>query len=595
MVKQCAFFFGGQPAEGGGQFTLQAGITPSVAQLRFLLRQPLNQIGDMVLTDNQQSRRYRNCRITRSFVPEGGGGPRYREVTIQDRRWRWSDRQFAVYGQYNSTVGREVVLRRNTRDLLILCLEALGETGYDVSQVPTGFYPVVDWDASNPAAEMESLCQELGLLVVLRQNDTIRIVRDGVGVIPRADPRQMDFEQAIEPPVIPRYLVYEGGKTTIQHDLNLVPVGLEDDSNHPNYGKFVPINELSYTPDPDFGWRREDPATFPNVRQASRQTALKHVWRTYAVGGRIPLPVPSRALNAAINQGKLTQNQQAAERNYFTIDRGTHWRVLPLNDFQLTLNPEFSLSLGLTEKGIPPVVIGYFYQHNLANTNTGGFTDWEFVSQFPNVADLSQLIATRPYRAGNTAEIYKKAKTVDYVNGRVDFQEPVFFKDMSVAGQTDYYPALLRLRTSFSLRDGFTGQFLCQQFWQPVQFPGATNVVKMIKNSSSFYVYDTSGTDNEFTFIQQAIAGIAGELQSYEFLQGFSSPYKGFIFDIDVDGICKTIQFDSATNGPGTTYIDFGMESPERYLTLQELRNQRLATFVGFKRQEEARKIARQN
>jgi hypothetical protein len=91
VVTKAAFYWNGAAADGGGNFTLQPGISPSTAVLRFPLSTPISQIGTLTLTNGTQTINFSRCRVVRIVINESGGGGRWREVTIEDRRWMWAD------------------------------------------------------------------------------------------------------------------------------------------------------------------------------------------------------------------------------------------------------------------------------------------------------------------------------------------------------------------------------------------------------------------------------------------------------------------------------------------------------------------------
>lgn len=583
-MKQCAFFWGSEPAEGGGSFTYQPGIAPSRAVLRFPLRAHIPHVSSLTLTDGITSWVLPYCRVSRSVVQEGGGGARWREATILDRRWAWADTHYAIYGSYNTPLGRGEVIRRSTQQLAALLLGAMGETGFDVSALPTTTYPVVTWDAANPAAEIESLCQENKCLVLLTPNSRVRIVREGVGRLPGPDQRQMDFTTSIEPAVIPRALVFEGGRTHIQHDLPLVAIGLEIDKASANFGKYVPIENLSYIP--GGGWESQDPENFGGVQDlAARNQAKEDVWKMYAVGEKFTLPAAADAIQFGIGDGKLTVEQKKVQQAYYTIGSGDHWRLLPINNHQNKSSWRGTDRFD-PEQDIEPDVIGYFFQRGAGNANVGGHTTYAQLAANTKAFDYDDWIADIPLPDNSPLLYPADGYTADYENGRIRFDEPVYFKE-ATGLTTAIKPAAIRWRVSFPLRDPTTGAFVCQQYWQFPASPQAVAVPKIIKQSDVYYTYDKQATeagatrphDNEREFILGAIEYLRGELIQIQNQAGFSAPYKGFVFDVPPDGIVRAVQFDVSEQGEGTTYIDFNMESPEKYLTLQEMRNRRFYTY----------------
>ena len=98
----------------------------------------------------------------------------------------------------------------DTQDLARLCLDAMGEQGYDVSQMPGGPQPAVHWDYAVPAQALADLVGELGCRVVLRLDGTVSILPDGDGQdLPSTADLQAD-SLSIGPPERPDSLVIVG-------------------------------------------------------------------------------------------------------------------------------------------------------------------------------------------------------------------------------------------------------------------------------------------------------------------------------------------------------------------------------------------------
>lgn len=595
MTKHCMFYWGNEPAEGGGSFSLRAGIVPSSGVLRFTLGQSsrINQINAVTLTDFAgASAVFNRCRVTRAAVLQAGGGGRYYEAQFVDRRWMWGERCFAIYGEYNTNPDQALfsqtsAFARTYQQLAALCLDALGESNYNISALPNFPGPPVQWDASDPAVELQNLCAAVGCLVTLAPSDSVVIVRDGFGQTPVADPRQMDFTASTEPPVIPAAVVFEGGQTHIQHDLFLQPVAEEPDPSSPNYKKYVSIYNVSYYTDlvnAGGTWSTEDPVRFDGVGIASgvanQILAQRDVWRKYAVLGPIQLPIPPSDVMNRTNGKALTPTQISQLNTYFKINAGEGWRILPWNQSQ---NPSSAL-------GVPSAaaaVAGYRWLGGAANQNTGGYTQ---VSGLPAAASNPDVnLLPIGNRAFNALVVPPNEYQIDLARGLVIFNEPTYFEDSLALRQ----PAMLRLRTSFPLRDRTSASPVCAQWWRIPGSPIAADLAKMVKKSDVFLEYDGDGNNNSSEFKSAADYYLASELNAYSIATGYSAPYKGFVFDIPVDGVVRTIAWDATPDSGGMTHIDFNMERPEAYITLTELHARRLATWNAFKAADNRSKIAR--
>ncbi len=563
MADQCGFYFAGIGADGGGSFTLLPGIEPSTAVLRFVTRYRLPQVGVLTIRQGSRSISFRNCRIVRSMLTGGDQG-RWQEVTIVDRRWMWGDTVFRIHGEYN-----RIKAPKNTRtafQLGQLLATAMQEVGYDVSAMTriNAIVPV-EWDGSNAAQELDTICQTFGMYPTLTLADTMRIVIDGVGQGPRSTPQAMDFTLTGEAPAIPQTIIFEGGQTLIQHDLRLKPVGQEITGT--NRGKLVLIDDLSYTP--PLGWAREDPIGFPSVAALNPQAlnvCRNTVWKLYQVAGEFTLPQPPFAIR--------NRNITRALAEYFTVKQGDHWRVLPMLDRQMNASPA--------------QVLGYFALQNAPQINNSGHgTLMDVAADNPNYDQYDKLIDTIARAKPNLT--YPGPFKFDETRGLIEFSSPVYFYDKA----DGYLPAPIRLRTQCPLRDPDTAALLCQQYWLNTGSPYALPFTRNIKESEIGYEYITDGQSNETDFTNAALARLSAELLSYQIEQGASVPYKGFYFDRFIDGVIRSITFDVSEEGAGTTHVDYNMERPEAYLTLRELRLRREVTYNLFLQNELAKKRAR--
>jgi hypothetical protein len=566
VAEQCGFFFAGVGADGGGSFTLLPGIEPSTAVLRFVTRYRLPQVGVLTIRQGSRSISFRNCRIVRSMLTGGDQG-RWQEVTIVDRRWMWGDTVFRIHGEYNRP--GSPTNTRTAFQLGQLLATAMQEIGYDVSALSRINTSIpVEWDGSNAASELDTICNRFGMYPTLTLADTMRVVIDGVGQGPQATPQAMDFTLSGEAPAIPQTIIFEGGQTLIQHDLRLKPVG--EEVTGPNSGKLVLIDDLSYKP--DLGWAREDPnglRGFPTVlhdHPQAHNVCSQTVWKLYQVAGEFTLPQPPFGIR--------NRNITRALAEYFTVKQGDHWRVLPM------------LTKQMNDK--PRQVLGYFALNNAPMINNSGHgTLIDVEADNPNVFKYDRMIDTIARAKPNLT--YPGQFKFDETRGLIEFSEPVYFYD-----KTDgYLPAPIRLRTQCPLRDPDTAALLCQQYWLNTGSPYALPFTRNIKESEIGFEYITDGQSNQTDFTNAALARLSAELLSYQLEQGASVPYKGFYFDRFIDGVIRSITFDVSEEGAGTTHVDYNMERPEAYLTLRELRLRREVTYNLFVQNELKKKRQR--
>lgn len=274
-------------------FTCGPGITPGAGAITVLNipGAPFPRAeGDLVLSFGDERITFRNCRLGQGSYSYSEAG---QEITYQilDRRWKW---QFGMLsGRYNirkpdgTLDGKlEPWSVKSPQELAKLCLDAMGETGYDVKALPNFPRPAIDWDNANPAQALQALAESLGCRVVLGLDDKVRLVTNGVGVTALPDDYLPGGGEGIDPDERPDVLVYVAGPTRYQGPLELRPVGIEKS------GKIVPIEELSYKP--AGGWESAYPGDFFEIDDTKfklddgsetslRALALEWVYRAWQV------------------------------------------------------------------------------------------------------------------------------------------------------------------------------------------------------------------------------------------------------------------------------------------------------------------------
>jgi len=236
--------------------------------------------GDVAIIDDGLTVTLRDCRLDSSSIRYDSTG-QITYARLWDRRWWW--RYGKINGCYN--VRRpdgsiDPATTADLRSLATLCLNAAGETGFDVSAVSNTLFPFVDWLYDNPMQELEKLLHFFGYEVCwnpVPNTVTIEVANSGSTL-----PGGTDVETAtysVSTGERPSSIVVAGAPVTFQSKLKLEAVGLDTD------GSIVPINSLSYTPAD--GWTYQLGTQFEDVAdqfdEASRQCALESVFRWYRV------------------------------------------------------------------------------------------------------------------------------------------------------------------------------------------------------------------------------------------------------------------------------------------------------------------------
>lgn len=578
MIKQCLIKFGEAVNEGGGQFTWQAGTVPSRATIRTRLGVNYPQIGNLIVTDGFLTRVFRNCRVVRHTIRSSGQG-RMREITVEDRRWRW---QLArVWGEYNSLEqgGRDASIQKSARELATFLLTTMREQTFDVTALPDDVYPEVSWDADFAAQALDSLCQQFGCLVTLGiSTDTARVYKNNDGRRPLVDSRAMDSTPSAEPEIVPPLLIFEGGHILWQQDLPLEPVGIETVANKEI---IVPIDSLSYKP--STGWEAEAPDAFYGVAEENRELAKRCVWRMFRVKPPFYLPVPPGALN--ISGNSAWDVKRAID--FYTIKAGELWRILPIGTQQVA-------SAGGTKNTDvrEALLLGACIQPNSVRVNNVDKED------YPGLTDPDVQLPVEDNNPFDDVLVHQEGFNFDAARGVITVGRPLYYREDSQCK-----PPYLKLRTSFSLRHRDTRQFVSSQYWfrPPSPTPSAVDP-EMVKQSDVILEVlkgrgeDVGGgrkgaltTADDFIataklYLQERLAALYPD-------EAISIPYKGFVFDYDVDGAIRAVTWSSGPQG-GVTQIDYAIERPELRLTHTQLRSQ-AAQAVAAKKTAEGNKRLR--
>jgi hypothetical protein len=232
-------------------YTLSHGVSPSVCQIEILPQADfVAEVGTLAFTFAGRRIAFEGCRIDSVSFRRDELGMVW-SLSILDRRWKWAFGE--ISGSYNERIDSLLPLGTidaftlaSPRELCTKLLDAMGEKGYDVSQVPDEARPEIFWDRDNPAKALGELAEQFGCRVVLRLDGKVQIARLGRGAtLPDAD--LMHDGLVFDPPTRPDRVKVVCGKTRFQVDFKLEAVAKDLD------GKIVPIDELSYKPAQGWG------------------------------------------------------------------------------------------------------------------------------------------------------------------------------------------------------------------------------------------------------------------------------------------------------------------------------------------------------
>lgn len=494
MADQGKFRFPGIVGVLGASYSRTRGIAPNIAQVEIPPSGTLEKYGTMQWIYGLTTYSFPNCVVEDVEVTRPGGHIVW-VVHIADRRAYW--RFGAISGEYNIKTEDQLIPERekSPQELAELLLEAMGETNYDVSQLPNDTRPHVEWDLANPAQELESLCDSLGCTVVLKLDDSVVIEPYGVGSELPAGWMSLEYE--FDPAVTPSEIIFCPAPTRWQMDLLLEAVGEEAD------GEIKLLNDLSYTP--ANGWEQEDPVHFPSITDAQdRDLAKRSVWRMYRV--------------TVSEDNKLEPYK--SEEEVTEVER-----ILPLIAEQVETE-----GIGERRKPKECIVWGRFYDAHGVGT--------------ANVSSIGTDLPT-----GTPALKYEGSFSVDAEHGIVKFSEPVFLLLDTIATRVGYLPADLRLRCSIRLKNSET-----RAFWRMTkEIVGDTlspsQPLYLNQNDVEHLIYKDDTTDeyvdNEADVLEAADYYLVEAVKKYIPSQSANAVYAGFI-GLDLDGLVAEVSFSIA-------------------------------------------------
>lgn len=445
-------------------YTRAHGIQPGAAALT-IAPQPdiVGELGDLVFAFEGTSQNgntvytFSGCKLDRFNFQRDTRGLIVR-LAVLDRRWKW---EFpTVSGTYNmrhesgelvenlsqtqATQAANLIwaTEKSPQELATICLEAMGEVGYDISALPNDARPLVEWDVDNAARALEDLCELLGCRVVLKMDDTVQICRVGVG---EDLPENLDIQTrspGADLPERPDTIRVVGNRQRVQADLLLEAVGLDTD------GQIKPIDQLSYIP------KTNGVADYSGVIAPyflgitdlkARELATQTLWRWYRV--KVPFQVllfdnPQPDSDPVLLPTTITSLMQ----------------ITPLEDTQVDQEVENG------QKRFKPAWIwGVWGTDSLGYVN--GVTTLKTLD--PNFM-AGELAVSQPV-LGTDADFAKKSLyfggfSIDKDRGIVKFSEIVAYVGSKQDGSGNTYKpvssAILVLRVALCIRDPNTRAWL---------------------------------------------------------------------------------------------------------------------------------------
>jgi hypothetical protein len=486
------------------EYTASQGIAPGVCTIEMPqeLVDGLAPVGDLVFSYGDSYVALFSCAVDLGNTERGGGGYISR-VQIYDRRWAW--KFGAVSGHYNlpapgvpTSGGTDLgysfsqnLVRADTmqsaQQLAVFCLQAMGESVYDVSALPNNVTPETHWSYENPAQALEQLCESLGCRVVLDlPSNGVRIVVVGAGADLPEGPIQW-AASSVAPEQAPSSLLFVGGQTVQQGFIPLAAVGRDTS------GAIVPIAQLSYQP--ANGWAYE-PIQFPSVTAEPAHTyAEESVYRWWQP--TVPFTAPDGTVVSDLKQlilfdRQLDTNLNPGDRNGSTTQR--------------------------------PEILGYF-DHCYAQDNTAG----------ANVLIYHGSITVDQ----NRCLVITGDPLIDNESG-ANLPATLWLKtSFSVCDATTREPVHYTQSLPLGGSTGLT---------QP-QIVRHDEIVRQVRGAFSASGSVGGGTDNSSLVSQAASYYLQAVAQQYQPVESLDVPYVGIV-PIQVDGAIRQVTY-SIQSGEG--------------------------------------------
>lgn len=569
MAGQAFVTWRGLKAHGEVQAVLQHGIQPSKFQIQVAPDPDLDLGGTFTINQDGERIQFPDCRadFVDAYRRESDGLLLW-TIVVLDRRWKWLAAGNVLYGYYNVRDGKSVRqgTEKNIRELMKLCLDAMGEKGYDLSQVPTDNFPEIEWDYVLPATALDNLAQSINYRVVYqpRRNRTA-ILPDGEGAT-LFQGNAVEYSITFNPPEQPDELRFIGNRVLWEMDLELEAVAQDTNLS------WQLLNNVSYTPDTfginfinnptirgkNYWWNYDvflnniDDDTgviTPEGSQSLREFARSQVYRRYRV--KIPpggLKVQGFGIVKTLDQLLPLLNQRIAETDP---------------------------AVGVVSRPKPSVLWGCFHHGEVIPLN--------------NTLSVGGMLRQQQFD-GTPAKglTYTKGWRLDVNTGIIETNEPLYLFGIYPGGMfvdgkrieiTVFEPARVFLRTSFGVREQKTRAW--SRYFIPRKMSGRKFNTKphFVKRDDAQLTYNVTSrrTINNFReYEKQANFYLDEQERQYQISTPMVVQYP-LIRSIDPDGALQQITWTINERG-ASTRVSRNREEKMIGLTYEEQRrNQQLS------------------
>lgn len=448
-----------------------------------------------------QQATWHDARISRASMRSDEQTGYVNTAQVLDRREFW--RRTVIDGIYNERDSSGEVVSANEKtvpELAELLLSAMGESTYDISALPdvSTDRPEIYWDCSNPADQLEKICNDRGCSISLdHETNKVVIVTVGTGLTLPNSSDLMSVDYGIDIGEEPQTIRLCGGDILWQARFLLEAIGIDTD------GVIKPIGDLGYKP--SGGWGTVDPYTLAGADLSADEEAVarQSVFRMYRIKAFADdtLSLPGTAMTL----GSISQ-------------------CFPVNRYLLEMSDDGTE--GKQRKIFE--VKGTFAQR----------CHEESIEGVGNVDDCT-ILSARGHLDGET--------------GIITFHRPIY----KLGGTLDTFEeAELYLETSFSVRDNTTFQY--QKYTRDYSLSG-TGIVPIHRDDyirtliASYSSCDTisSVADNKST-LDAAVDAFLGDIKAaYQSYSTTVLRYRG-IEKYACDGLNRQVRWITCVKNGGS-------------------------------------------
>jgi hypothetical protein len=570
-------------------YSMGQGVVPGVMSFQ-ITPQRLDKIapyGTLKITYGKTKLKMKNCLSDRASYQLNSSGE---VIAFYATDYRWAWHYSTITGTYNlkDIEGKDLVLsgskkktpddvfgysKRNLRELVQLCFEAMGVDKANVSRVPENVYPEVSWDNVIAAQALHSLLEQFDLRVCPNWKGGAAVYKVGRGGKLTDYDKIESIGQESDPVERPKEIRFITQPIKYNVDFELEPVGEDVD------GKIRPIEDLSYyVPemedwDPAAGFDSLIPEQDTDYAYTVAALAQKCIFKWW----RVKIPEVSGK-----TVGGWFGNHPAGPPNLglkkFIAEYGDPKYVeqfLPLLPVQAeTILDDISKRRYSKE----PVVFGKFFDDGdigSLNTNDPAKIPWKNLDQIR----VNQKVNVRYI-------VTFSSMNIDHDRGIVMFDQPI----TAQVNKTTYTFSRPRLwlRCGCHIKDLKTGLPVRYSKVKGMAKKSPASTVTVSVDEAAPYYGATDDKANNIDEVEKIISTYDAEVdETFKRKDAETATYIGII-SVKLDGAIREASY--TINDGGATTVVMRNTDKSRARTLGYLRRTKLLQDEILKRQEDRRK-----